>query len=112
MSRLAHPSVLIPPHYSLHHQMGLAVPSGRELDAPPSRSMTVWLAPAGSEVVGIPGLHARPLHDGASCSAVAVLAFRPLWPTGRRILPAFLPPIDGQVEQPGAVVHRLGPAPP
>ncbi len=62
---------------------------------------------AGSQVVRIPGLHSRPLDDGASIDPVRVLAFRPLRPTGRRVLPRLLPPVDGQVEQPIAVTQRL-----
>jgi len=30
-----------------------------------------------------------------------------LWPAGRRVLPRLLPPVDCQVEQPVAVIHRL-----
>src|SRR5207237_3896045 len=62
-------------------------------------------------VVGVPGLEARPLGDGASIATVGVLAFRLLWPAGGRILPRLLPPVDGQVEQPIAVIHRLDAAP-
>src|SRR6202011_4894846 len=36
-----------------------------------------------------------------------LLAFKLLWPAGWRILPRLLPPVDGQVEQPVAVIHRL-----
>ena len=42
---------------------------------------------------------------------IIVLAFRPLRPAGRRVLPPLLPPVDGQVEQPIAVIHRLDAAP-
>src|SRR5580698_9197001 len=66
---------------------------------------------AGSQVVGIPGLQPGPLDDGTTFSPVTVLAFRPLWPASRRVLPALLPPVDGQVEQPVAVIHRLDAAP-
>ena len=68
-------------------------------------------AVAGSQVVRIPGLQARPLDDGTSIDAVRVHAFRPLWPASRRVLPRLLPPVDGQVEQPIAVIHRLDAAP-
>jgi hypothetical protein len=68
-------------------------------------------APACSQVVGIAGLQARPLDDGTSIDTVRVFAFRLLWPAGRRVLPRLLPPIDGQVEQPVAVVHCLDAAP-
>jgi hypothetical protein len=56
-------------------------------------------ARTGSQVVGIPGLQARPLGDGTSIVTVIVLVFRPLRPADRRILRGFLPPVDGQVEQ-------------
>jgi hypothetical protein len=68
-------------------------------------------APAGSQVVRIPGLQARPLGDGTSIGTVRVLAFRPLRPAGRRVLPLLLPSVDGQVEQPVAVIHHLDAAP-
>src|SRR5712692_5390531 len=64
-------------------------------------------APAGSQVVRIPGLQAGPLGGGTSIGTGNLLAFKPLWPAGRRVLPRLLPPIDGQVEQPIAVIHRL-----
>src|SRR5262245_26666217 len=48
---------------------------------------------------------------GTSIGTVLVLAFRPLWPAGRRVLPCLLAPVDGQVEQPVAVIHRLDTAP-
>ena len=40
-----------------------------------------------------------------------LFAFEPLWPAGRQVLPRLLPPVDGQVEQPVAVAHRLKAAP-
>ena len=49
--------------------------------------------------------------DGASIGTVAVLALRPLWPAGRRVLPPLLPPVDGQVEQRVAIAHHLDAAP-
>src|SRR5579864_5894606 len=64
-------------------------------------------APAGAQVVRMSGLQARPLGDGTSIGTVRMAAFRPLRPAGRRVLPPLLPPVDGQVEQPVAVVHRL-----
>ena len=64
-------------------------------------------APAGSQIVGMPCLQARPLGDGASVVTVVVPAFRPLRPAGRRLLPPLLPPVDGQVEQRVAIAHRL-----
>src|SRR6516162_9151216 len=67
--------------------------------------------PASSQVVRIPGLQAGPLDDGTSIGTVRVLPFRPLWPAGRRVLPPLLPPVDRQVEQTVAVVHRLDAAP-
>src|SRR3982074_278512 len=63
--------------------------------------------PSGSQVVRIPGLQARPLGGGTSIGTDTLLAFPPLWPAGRRVLPRLLPPVDGQVEQPIAVIHRL-----
>src|SRR6516162_4033191 len=68
-------------------------------------------APARSQVVGMPGLQAGPLGDGAPIDTVVVFALRPPRPAGRRVLPPLPPPIDGQVEQPIAVVHRLDAAP-
>jgi hypothetical protein len=61
---------------------------------------------------GMPGLQARPLRDGTFIGTHTLLAFPPLWPAGRRVLPHLLPPVDGQVEQPVAVVHRLDAAHP
>src|SRR6202043_3361073 len=66
---------------------------------------------AGAQIVGIPGLQARPLGGGTSIGTDILLAFKPLWPAGRRVLPRLLTPVDGQVEQPVAVVHRLAAAP-
>jgi hypothetical protein len=68
-------------------------------------------APAGSQVVRISGPQARPLDDGTSIGTVIMLAVRPLWPAGRRVLPPLLPPVDGQVEQPVAIIHRLDATP-
>jgi hypothetical protein len=67
--------------------------------------------PAGSEVVRIAGLQARPLNNGTSIGTVLVRTFRPFWPAGWRIFPGFLPPVDRQVEQPVAVIHSLDAAP-
>src|SRR5947209_711890 len=61
----------------------------------------------GAQIVGIPGLQARPLGDGTSIGTEVLLAFKPLRPAGRRVLPRLLPAVDGQVEQPVAVIHRL-----
>src|SRR5580765_277774 len=69
-------------------------------------------APAGSQVVRIPGLQARPLGGGTSIGTHTLLAFPPLWPADGRVLPSLLPPVDGQVEQPVVVVHRLDAAHP
>src|ERR1022692_1342075 len=69
------------------------------------------LAGGGAEAVRIAGLQAGPLGDRTSISTVIVLAFRSLWPAGRRVLPPLLSPIDGQVEQSIAVIHRLYAAP-
>src|SRR5262249_18010032 len=68
-------------------------------------------APAASEVVGISGLQAGPLGGGTSINAEILLAFESLRPAGRRVLPGLLPPVDGQVEQAIAVVHRFDAAP-
>src|SRR5215470_7520219 len=68
-------------------------------------------ASAGSEVVRIAGLQAGPLDDGTSTGTVRVLAVQPLGPAARRVFPLLLPPVDGQVEQPIAVVHRFNAAP-
>src|ERR1700675_92039 len=59
----------------------------------------------------MPGFEARPLGRGTSIGTDNLLAFEPLWPAGRRVFPRLLPPVDGQVEQPVAVVHRLDAAP-
>src|ERR1700691_6273803 len=56
----------------------------------------------------MPGLHARPLRGGTSIHTAELLA---LEPAGRRVFPRLLPPVDSQVEQPVAVVHRLDAAP-
>ena len=50
-----------------------------------------WLQPAGSQVVRIPGLQARPLAGGTSIGTGNLLAFKPSWPAGRRVLPHLLP---------------------
>jgi hypothetical protein len=54
--------------------------------------------PASSQVVRIVGLHARPLGGGTSIDSEILLAYKPLWPAGRRVLPLLLPPVYGQVE--------------
>src|SRR5919197_2978232 len=61
----------------------------------------------GTQVVGMPGLQARPLGGGTSIGTHMLLALSRLWPAGRRVLPRLLPPVDGQVEQTVAVIHRL-----
>src|ERR1700729_3018427 len=68
-------------------------------------------ATAGVQVVRIPGLQARPLGGGTSIGTDSLLAFKPLWPAGRRVLPCLLPPVDRHVEQIVAIVHRLATAP-
>src|ERR1700733_8121883 len=67
-------------------------------------------APADSQVVRMPSLQARPLGGGTSIGTDSLLALKPLWPALRRVLPHLLPPVDGQVEQPIVVIHRLHPA--
>jgi hypothetical protein len=64
-------------------------------------------AAAGAQIVRMPGLQARPLGGGTSIGTEVLLATKPLWPAGRRVLPRLLPPVDRQVEQPIAVIHRL-----
>jgi len=44
-------------------------------------------APAGSQVVRTPGLKARPLGGGTSIGTGNLLAFKPLWPAVRGVLP-------------------------
>src|ERR1041385_1170374 len=72
-----------------------------------TRHAPVGAARAGPEVVGIPGPQAGPLRDGTAVDAEILFAFRPSQPAGRRVLPLFLPSVDGQVEQSIAVIHRL-----
>ena len=67
-------------------------------------------AAASAQIVRMPGVEARPLGDGTSIGTEVLLACKPLWPAGRRVLPLLLPPVDGQVEQPVAVIHRLAAA--
>ena len=55
----------------------------------------------------MPGIQAGPLGGGTPIGTDLVLAFQPLWPAGRRVLPHLLPPVDGQVEQSEAVIHCL-----
>src|SRR5260221_13244235 len=42
---------------------------------------------ASAQIVGMPGLQARPLGGGTSIGTELLLAFPPLRPAGRRILP-------------------------
>src|SRR5262249_43471768 len=69
-----------------------------------------------SEIVRMAGLQARPLEDGPSIGTelsamlmrmAFVLSIELLRPTRRRVLPRFMSPVDGQVEQPIAVIHRF-----
>ena len=53
------------------------------------------LEPAGSELVRIPGLQARPLGGGTSIGTGNLVAFSPFWPGGRRVLPRLLAPVAG-----------------
>jgi len=64
-------------------------------------------AAASAQVVRMPGLQARPLSGGTSIDTEILLTFKPLRPACRRVLPHFLAPVNGQVEQPTAVIHRL-----
>src|SRR5215208_4496017 len=57
-------------------------------------------------------LEAAPLGDRAAISTHALLALAPtLGPASRRVLPLLLPPVDREVKQSVAVVHRLDAAP-
>src|ERR1700677_121177 len=72
-------------------------------------SKAFWILPLGSALAGsqgvrIPGPEARPLGGGTSVGTGKILASKP---AGRRVLPRLLPPVDGQIEQPIAVIHRL-----
>src|SRR5580693_2918656 len=55
-----------------------------------------------AKVVGISGFETRPLGRGTSVGASPLLAS---WPPARGVLPGLLPAVDGQVEQPIAIVH-------
>src|ERR1035438_7107598 len=97
-------------------QFSSANPAGRESRAQVATDTSAWgdsaigltpLARSGAEVVGASGLQAGPLGGGTSIGTGNLLAFKPLWPAGRRVLPRLLAPVDGQVEQPVAVIHRL-----
>src|ERR1700722_7810389 len=68
-------------------------------------------AAASPQVIGPPGLQPRPLGGGTFIGTGLLLAAKPLWPAGRRVLPRLLPPVDRQVEQIVAVIHRLDAAP-
>src|SRR6516164_3325867 len=73
--------------------------------------LSAWLRAPLHEIIGMSGLHARPLHDGTTIDAVRVHVFWQLWPAGRRVLPMLLPAVDSEVEQAIAVVQRLDAAP-
>ncbi len=82
-------SILIVPAYPLHRKFETVLVAalwarGRGIGGRGS-------APAGSQVVRIPGLQARPLGGGTSIDTEILLAFKPLWPAGRRVLPHLLP---------------------
>src|SRR5215472_13138538 len=60
-----------------------------------------------AQVVGASGFETGALGGGTSVGTGILLAFKPLWPAGRRVLPRLLPPVDGQIEQPIADIHCL-----
>jgi hypothetical protein len=64
-------------------------------------------AAVSAQIVRMPGLQARPLSGGTSIDSEILLTFKPLLSACRRVLPHFLAPVNGQVEQPIAVIHRL-----
>src|SRR5436305_7741585 len=68
-------------------------------------------ATAGAEIVGVSGLQARPLRNGTPVIPHSLLALARLRPTRLRVLPRLLPPVDREIEQSIAVVHRLHAAP-
>ncbi len=83
--------------------------AGLAIDTSASGDDTIGLMPlagGGAQIVGPPGLQARPLDDGTSIGTVRMFAFPP-WPAGRRVLPRLLPPENCHVEQSVAVAHRL-----
>src|SRR5262249_49690674 len=55
----------------------------------------------------MPSLETRPLGNGTSIDTEILLAFKPLWPARRGVLPHLLPPVDRQIEQSIVVIHRL-----
>lgn len=59
------------------------------------------------QIVRMPSLQTRSLSGGTSIDTEMLLTFKPLRPACRRVLPHFLAPINGEVEQPIAVIHRL-----
>ena len=67
-------------------------------------------AAASAQIVGMPGLQARPTGGRTSIGTGVLLAFKPLRPAGWRALPDLLP-VDRQVEQAVALIHRLDAAP-
>src|SRR5215472_913962 len=99
--------------YPLHREFAALAVAGF---GAPDRLGRRSSAPAGSQVVRIPGLQATPLGGGTAdlrrsrpraIGTEILRTFDPLRPAGRRVLPRLLPPVDRQVEQPIAVVHRL-----
>jgi hypothetical protein len=58
------------------------------------RDRPLGSAPAGSQIVRIPGLQAGPLGRGTSIGTEILLTLKPLWPAGRRVLPRLLPPVE------------------
>src|SRR5476649_2526833 len=69
------------------------------------------LAGSDAEVVGVTGFEAGPLGGGTSTGTGILLAYKPVWPASRRVLPLLLSPVHRQVVQIVAVVHRLDAAP-
>src|SRR5215212_1180739 len=69
-------------------------------------------AAASAQIVGMSSLKAAPMGDRPAIRTHALLALTPsLGPASRRVLPLLLPPIDCEVKQSVAVVHRLDAAP-
>jgi hypothetical protein len=97
-------SVLVVPVFPLHR--GFEAPSSRPFRDEIKGIRRRASAPAGSKVVRISGLQARPLRGGTSISTQRVHNV-PLRLASRRVLPRLLPPVDRQVEQPIAVIHHL-----
>src|SRR5579862_3616971 len=100
------PSTWIAFGFDRESEAPVVAPFGREVDV----FVGAGSASAGSQIVRIAGVQARPLGCGTSIGTEILLAFEPLRPACRRVLPLLLTPVERQVEQPEAVVHILGAA--